>query len=340
MTNNKKYNNTISFPLVPKLQHRLSKVLLISSLFKGLHTLPESVVPARVYENADIQKAEIRKENKGKAGIYRWVNLKNGKCYVGSGADLSKRLALYYSDTTLRTSLKKYKSAIYSSMLKYGPSGFRLEILEYCEKVKAVILSREQYYIDLLKPLYNLLQTAGSPLGYKHTEETLAKFRNRVHTEETKKKIRKLRHTEEVKQTIRLAALNRNISEDTKAKISASLTGLKRSEETKQKLRTVALGRKHSEETKVKIREYKHTDEAKKAIGASRLNRKHSDEAKAKISCKLGKAVTVTNIETGVTVEYASIKSAALGIEKSYDTCKRHIKSQKPIKGLYLIKNK
>jgi hypothetical protein len=72
MTNNKKYNiYTISFSLSPKLQHCLSKVLLISSLFKGLHTLPESVVPVRVYENADIQKAEIRKENKGKAGIYR-----------------------------------------------------------------------------------------------------------------------------------------------------------------------------------------------------------------------------------------------------------------------------
>ena len=126
-------------------------------------------------------------------------------------------------------------------MLKYGPSGHRLEILEYCEKVKGIILSREQYYINLLKPLYNLLQTAGSPLGYKHTEETLAKFRNRVHTEETKKKIRNLRHTEEVKQMIRLAALNRNMSDDTKAKISASLTGLKRSDETKQKLRAVQM---------------------------------------------------------------------------------------------------
>lgn len=143
-----------------------------------------SIVPVKVYA-AETQKGEIFKENRGKSGIYRWVNLKNGNCYVGSGADLTKRLALYYSDTTLRTSLKKYKSAIYSSMLKYGPSGHRLEILEYCEKVKAVILSREQYYIDLLKPQYNLLQTAGSPLGYKHTEETLAKFRNRVHTEET-----------------------------------------------------------------------------------------------------------------------------------------------------------
>lgn len=225
-------------------------------------------------------------------------------------------------------------------MLKYGPSGHRLEILEYCEKVKAVILSREQYYIDLLKPEYNILQTAGSPLGYKHTEETLAKFRNRVHTEETKKKIRELRHTEEVKQVIRLAALNRKVSAETKAKISAKLTGLKRSEETKQKLKEVALGRKLSDETKAKIREYKHTDEAKEAIRVSNLNRKHSEETKAKISSKLGKAVVVTNIETGISVEYASIKLAALGIGKSYDTCKRHLKSQKPIKGLYQIKYK
>jgi excinuclease UvrABC nuclease subunit len=37
-------------------------------------------------------------ENKGKAGIYRWTNLINGKTYVGSAADLSKRLAHYYSE--------------------------------------------------------------------------------------------------------------------------------------------------------------------------------------------------------------------------------------------------
>ena len=61
-------------------------------------------------------------------------------------------------------------------MLKYGPAGHRLEILEYCKKVKAVILAREQYCIHLFKPEYNLLQMAGSPLGYKHTEETRAKM--------------------------------------------------------------------------------------------------------------------------------------------------------------------
>ena len=45
------------------------------------------LVPAiKVYPNAELQKKQkqILQDNKGKAGIYRWVNLVNGKCYVGS----------------------------------------------------------------------------------------------------------------------------------------------------------------------------------------------------------------------------------------------------------------
>jgi group I intron endonuclease len=61
-------------------------------------------------------------------------------------------------------------------LVKYGHSTFKLEILEYCEADRLIILEREQYYIDLLKPEYNILKIAGSPLGYKHTEESLAKI--------------------------------------------------------------------------------------------------------------------------------------------------------------------
>jgi hypothetical protein len=50
-----------------------------------------------VYSNADIQKVEILKENKGKSGVYRWTNLVSGKTYVGSGTNLSKRLSVYYN---------------------------------------------------------------------------------------------------------------------------------------------------------------------------------------------------------------------------------------------------
>jgi len=39
-------------------------------------------------------------------------------------------------------------------------SNFKLEILEYCEADRLIILEREQYYIDLLKPEYNILKIA------------------------------------------------------------------------------------------------------------------------------------------------------------------------------------
>jgi len=61
-------------------------------------------------------------------------------------------------------------SIIYNSLLKYGYSSFSLDILEYCEP--SVIIVREQYYIDNLKPVYNIFNKAGSRLGTKQSEET------------------------------------------------------------------------------------------------------------------------------------------------------------------------
>lgn len=66
---------------------------------------------------------------------------------------------------------------IVKALLKYGYSNFKLEILEYC-KVKDLI-KREQYYIDALKPEYNILKVAYSSLGFRHSEETLVRLRGR-----------------------------------------------------------------------------------------------------------------------------------------------------------------
>lgn len=91
---------------------------------------------------------------------------------MGSSINLSRRFSQYFS----LVFLKKFKgsSHIYRALLKYGYSNFTLEILEYCEPL--VVVEREQYYLDLLKPEYNILKKAGSSLGYKHTEETRAKM--------------------------------------------------------------------------------------------------------------------------------------------------------------------
>lgn len=55
-----------------------------------------------------------------------------------------------------------------AALLLYGYSNFSLEILEYCEP--SDVISREQYYMDLLKPEYNTLKTAGSSIGFKYSE--------------------------------------------------------------------------------------------------------------------------------------------------------------------------
>lgn len=104
---------------------------------------------------------------------------------MGSSVNLSKRFNKYYSYSHISDT--KHNMAIHRALLKYGYSSFQLEILEYCDPTRESLLEREQFYLDLLKPEYNILPKAGSSLGYKHTEETLEKFRARKHTPEQKK---------------------------------------------------------------------------------------------------------------------------------------------------------
>jgi group I intron endonuclease len=130
--------------------------------------------PVATYENAKLLKKQILQENKAKSGIYRWVNLINGKTYIGSGLNLSNRLSHYFSQKHMETSLKTSKSAIYSALIKHGCYNFSLEILEYCSVEN--LIQREQYFIDIMEPEYNILKTAGSRLGSNHSEESRAKI--------------------------------------------------------------------------------------------------------------------------------------------------------------------
>ncbi len=59
-------------------------------------------------------------------------------------------------------------------MAKYGYSQFSVEIIEYCEPSE--VLKKEQYYLDLLKPKYNILKIAGSFVGFKHSTEIKEKL--------------------------------------------------------------------------------------------------------------------------------------------------------------------
>lgn len=192
------------------------------------------LIPVVIYTDSFLNKSMILKDTKNQAGIYRWVNKVNGNTYIGSSINLGRRFRVYFDFSYLSVRINKSKSRIYSAILKYGYSRLRREILEYCTKENAI--SREQYYIDLLKPEYNLNSTAGSRLGSIHSQETREKMsisaQGHKHTEETKKLISLAtkgvnnpnfgkKHTEETKALISLARLGKSIiSESTKAKMS------------------------------------------------------------------------------------------------------------------------
>jgi len=119
--------------------------------------------------------------------------------------------------------------AIYKALLKYGLSNFSLDILEYCDPDKAI--SKEQEYIDLLKPSYNLNPIAGSSLGYKHSEEALIKLSANMTARMTGRTV-----SDETRANLSAAATGRVLTAEERAKISAARTGMVFTDEHRAKI--------------------------------------------------------------------------------------------------------
>lgn len=144
-----------------------------------------------IYDDVLSNKNKILQDNKQRCGVYRWVNKINGKCYIGSSVRLSSRFRNYFSLNYLTTRTSRYKSKIYNALLAHGHENFQLEILEVCDR--SDIIKREQFNIDHFKPEYNILTTAGSSLHFKHSEETLLKFKSRKLSDKALYNLRKAR---------------------------------------------------------------------------------------------------------------------------------------------------
>lgn len=176
------------------------------------------------YIDCDLEKVRILNENKDKAGVYCWINNINDKLYVGSSTNLRTRFYKYYSIKNL----SEKRTPIHNALLKYGYSNFSLVILEYINGNENPI-KKEQYYLDLLKPEYNILETAGSSLGYKHSDETLKYFREkRIITDETR-------------ENLSIAARERILPQEVRDKISEKRKGIKLSEATRAKISESAI---------------------------------------------------------------------------------------------------
>lgn len=129
-----------------------------------------------------------------KSGVYKILNLINGKFYIGSAIYLNRRQAQHK-----HLFVKGCHHSIYlqRSWNKYGMDNFEFHVVEYIENAtKEILLEREQFYLDTLKPAYNVNVIATNRLGTTHSEETRALMKlnhkgmtGRTHPEEVKNRM-------------------------------------------------------------------------------------------------------------------------------------------------------
>ena len=108
-------------------------------------------------------------------GVYMIYNLLNGKSYVGSTTNtIADRLSDHRGELNHGIHDNPH---LQHAWMKHGQSAFRFMAIELCDKMR--VLAREQFWIDWLKPEYNICPVAGHPTAGRkvvHSPEHCAKL--------------------------------------------------------------------------------------------------------------------------------------------------------------------
>lgn len=129
------------------------------------------------------------------ACVYQIKNLVNGKFYVGSTIRISRRRRYEHFGELQRN--KHSNSHLQSAFNKYGKDSFLFIVIEEYkfpsnyskELILDYVIGREDYYIQLLHPEYNIKVDV---TGLNHNETAIEKIRKRANQEDNKKRIREI----------------------------------------------------------------------------------------------------------------------------------------------------
>jgi hypothetical protein len=222
-----------------------------------------------------------------KSGIYKIINTKNGKFYLGSSKNLAQRKKKHKYELSKG---KHHSSYLQNAYNKYGAKSFKFVIIEHVEESR--LLEVEQHYLNTMKPYledvgYNMSKMATNCVltGQDHwtyglpTEEH--HWYGKKHTKETRLKISKAQKGK-LNHAYGKPSPNRGkpLSEETKAKLRIANTGKpgywkgkKLPEETKEKMRQKAIGRPVSDKVINKSEEWiKNISKGKKGKGMGKDN--------------------------------------------------------------------
>lgn len=176
-----------------------------------------------------------------KSGIYIIRNKLNGKSYIGQAISIGDRWYTHKSHLNIG---RHHNRHLQSSWAKHGEQAFEFRVLEYVKINAQLLTDREQYWIDRLRPEYNIAPAAGSCIGLKHPPRS-EEFRKKMSV------IKKgFRHSPETIERLRQITkeMNYSHSPEVRKRISESQKGRKMSAEHLEKLRAINTGRKQSPE--------------------------------------------------------------------------------------------
>lgn len=101
------------------------------------------------------------------SGVYRILNTKNNKCYIGQSLDIERRLDQHYRALN-SLSHRHHSEDFQKDWDKYGENAFKAEILELCPESK--LEEREKYWIAFYnsgEDGYNVRECYNKPLKDK-----------------------------------------------------------------------------------------------------------------------------------------------------------------------------
>lgn len=115
---------------------------------------------------------------KSKTGIYIITNDIDARIYIGSATSFKQRYATHRNKIMLN---ENCNPKLRNFANKYGIERLTFSAVHAC--CKEDLLKVEQMYLDVFQPFddngFNIARKAGSPIGYKHTQEAKDKMKGR-----------------------------------------------------------------------------------------------------------------------------------------------------------------
>jgi group I intron endonuclease len=274
-------------------------------------------------------------------GVYMIRNLLNEKLYIGSAAKSFEWRWMLHRRTLRRG--QHCNAILQRAWNKSSESAFEFRVIEECPADQC--LAREQWWIDGLKPEYNICKIAGSCLGVKRSSLTRARLSAAL---KGKKKPPITAETRAKMSAAQKGKPHEPLTAEVRARISATKSGCKmppitalarahlraawNCPERIAKIRARMLGNKNalghypSPTTRIKMSKAqtgrKHTPASKAKMRAARLGFKCSDESRIKMSeAKRGKQYALGYRHTDAMK--AKMSADRLGKHPSEESCFR-----------------